>query len=208
MGFYERQVLPRINEKSLDRPDIAELRDRVWADLRGHVLEIGFGSGLNVGHYPPSVTRVLAVEPSEVARRHAKPRIRQSPIPVELVGRDAQQLSLPDASVDSGLVTWTLCGLPDPHTAARELFRVLAPGGAVAYLEHGLCPDPDVVRWQKRLNGWNHRVGGCWLDRDPRAILLEAGFVVDRDRSHYLEHAARFTGYVHEGLVRKPEEDG
>jgi ubiquinone/menaquinone biosynthesis C-methylase UbiE len=204
MGLYARQVLPRINEKSLDTPEIAALRRRVCAELSGDVVEVGFGSGLNVEHYPLSVRRVLAIEPSAVARRLAQRRLQQARVPVEFVGEDGQHLPLGQGTADSALLTWTLCGMPDPAAAAQELYRVLVPGGSVAYLEHGASPEPDVARWQRRLNGFNHLVGGCRLDRNPAAILAQAGFVADRSDNYYLEHAPHFAGYVYEGTVRKP----
>jgi SAM-dependent methyltransferase len=206
MGWYAEHVLPWVNEKGLDRPDIAALRDRACAQLSGDVLEVGFGSGLNVKHYPPAITRILAIEPSAGARRKAGPRIEHSRVPVEFAGEDGQRLPLADGTADSALVTWVLCAIPDPVATAREIYRVLAPGGVVSFLEHGLSPDPAVVRWQRRLNPVNLRLAGCRLDRNAADILGRAGFVTDRLDTYYLEHVPRSNGYVYEGTVRKPAE--
>lgn len=146
MGWYAEHVLPWVNEKGLDRPDIAALRDRACAKLSGDVLEVGFGSELSVEHYPPTITRILAVEPSPGARRKAGPRIERSRVPVEFVGEDGQRLPLADSTADSALVTWVLCAIPDPRSSGgsddRNAADILGRAGFVAdrldsyYLEH------------------------------------------------------------------------
>jgi SAM-dependent methyltransferase len=177
MGWYRDHVLPRLTERLMRAPDLNELRARVTAGLTGDVVEIGFGSGLNVRYYPPEVDRVWAVEPSLVARRIAAPRLAASPVPVDLVGLDGQRLPLDDASADGALSTWTLCTIPDAARALAELRRVLRPGARFRFVEHGLHPDPGVQRWQHRLEpvqkAW---AGGCHLTRSPQALVAAAGF--------------------------------
>jgi ubiquinone/menaquinone biosynthesis C-methylase UbiE len=149
--------------------------------LSGVVLELGFGSGPNVPLYPAGVERVLAVDPSPVAFRLARRHLASSPVPVEPVGRDGARLDLPDDSVDSVLTTFTLCTIPDVSAALAEARRVLRPGGRLFYLEHGLTPDPGVARSQARFEAVQKRLaGGCHLTRDIEALVVGAGFELER----------------------------
>ena len=154
---------------------------------RGRVLEIGFGSGLNVSAYPAPVTSVDAVEPSDLGWELSAERRSGSAVPVERVGLDGQRLAAADATYDAVLSTFTLCTIPDVETALAEVRRVLRPGGALHVLEHGLAPDPKVAAWQRRLNGLQGRVAGR-LPPDPRRARLveEAGFTVERLDQAYL----------------------
>src|SRR4051812_42172058 len=142
------------------------IRERVCAGLTGEVVEIGFGTGLNLPHVPAAVTRLLVVEPSGLGGDLAEKRIAASAVPVEVVGLDGQRVPLPDASADAVLCTWSLCTIPDPIAAVREVRRVLRPGGRLHFVEHGRAPDERVRQWQNRLNGMQRRLaGGCNLNR-------------------------------------------
>lgn len=153
--------------------------------MSGEVLELGFGSGANVGLYPEEVTRVFGVEPSQVAVSMAAGAIERSSVPVEVIGLDGQSVPMEDDSVDAVLTTWTLCTIPDLDAALSEVRRVLRPGGAMYYLEHGLSEDPKVARRQNRFNPIQKRIaGGCHLNRKIDQILIDAGFE--------LEHPAEF----------------
>lgn len=202
MGWYGDHVIPRLGASALDRPDVAVLRDGVCAALSGEVVEIGFGSGLNVGHYPAGV-RVYAVEPSRVARKLAGPRVAAAAAHISFEGDDAQRLPFGDGSLDGALVTFALCAIADPVTAAAELHRVLVPGGTVSYLEHGSSPHLDVQRWQRRLNGLNLTLSGCRLDRVAPDILIDAGLELTSSKEHYLAGVPRFSGYLYQGTARK-----
>lgn len=181
MGFYGDQILPRFVDKACGATGMAEWRAEVTEGLRGRVVEIGFGSGLNVEHYPAAVDVVLAVEPAQVARQLAARRIAASSVPVEHVGLDGQSVPLDDGSCDAALSTFTLCTVPDARRALSELRRVLRPGGSFHFLEHGLAEDPGVARWQRRIDPVQCRLfGGCHLDRDMAALIAEAGFTIDR----------------------------
>jgi SAM-dependent methyltransferase len=178
-GLYRERVLPHLINCCCGSEGFRSWRADTCAELHGRVVEIGFGSGLNVEHYPDGVAEVVAVEPSSVAVRLASDRIARSPVPVRLVGLDGQSLPLDDASCDTALCTFTLCTVPDPAAALAEVVRVLAPGGTLHFLEHGLAPDPGVVRWQRRIEPFQRRLAdGCHLTRDPLALASRVGFTV------------------------------
>ncbi len=186
MGVYEQRVLPHLVDKACGGADMERWRSRATRGLSGVVVEIGFGSGHNVAVYPPEVTRVYAVEPSETARRLSDPRIRAGTVTVEHVGLDGQSLPLGDASCDAALSTFTLCTIPDASRALAELRRVLRPGGVLHFLEHGSSPDPSVATWQRRFEPLQRRVaGGCHLTRDAVALVTDAGFEVVEVDSRY-----------------------
>jgi len=188
VGFYNEQVVPRLAGLMLGTSGFDKYRVSTTDGLSGRVVEIGFGSGLNLPHYPPEVRDVLAVEPSRVARQRAERRIREASVHVEHVGLDGQKLPLDDASCDAALCTFTLCTVPDPSRALAELLRVLKPAGTVHFLEHGLSPDPGVAKWQHRLEPLQRRLaGGCHLTRDPSSLVEQAGFVMQRNEQRYVQ---------------------
>ena len=176
VGFYADRVLPRITDVALRGKEFDKLRSEVCSGLSGEVLEVGFGSGRNVPHYPRSVQRVRAVDPATLGRQLAAKRLATSAVPVEFVGLDGEDLPLDDASVDHVLTTWTLCTIPNVDRALAEMRRVLRPGGKVHFVEHGHSPDPGVARWQDRLTPIQRRVfGGCHLNRPIDTLLERAG---------------------------------
>lgn len=179
MGFYEDRVLPRIITKTCGMPAMNPLRRRACEPLVGAVVEVGFGSGFNVGLYPPAVTRVAAVEPNDTGWRLGARRVEASAVPIERSGLDGQRLPFPDDSFDSALSTFTLCTIPNLPAALAELRRVVKPGGVFAFLEHGRAPDDAVRRWQHRLEPLQKRVGGgCHLTRDIPSLLTDSGWEI------------------------------
>lgn len=204
MSFYQDQILPRFINVAVGGREFARIRQRVAADLAGEVLEVGFGSGLNVPHYPPAVRRVQAVDPATVGRKLAARRVASSPVPVEYVGTDGQVLPLDSASVDHVLVTWTLCTIPDARRALREIHRVLRPGGELHFVEHGRSPAPDVARWQDRLTPLQRWMfGGCHLNRPIEALVADADLEVRRIDNYYMR-GPKALGYMFEGVASKP----
>nr|HNN38826.1 methyltransferase domain-containing protein [Microthrixaceae bacterium] len=178
MGLYDDRVLPRLVDLTCGSKGMERYRAKAIDGLAGEVVEIGFGTGLNVPLYPDAVTTVWAVEPSERSRELASDRVTARGVRVEHVGLDGQRLPLDDASCDAGLCTFTLCTVPDPMRALAELRRVIRPGGQLHVLEHGAAPDPGVARWQERIEPWQKRLaGGCHLTRDTTEMLRRAGFV-------------------------------
>jgi SAM-dependent methyltransferase len=202
MGWYQRNLQPRLLTRALDTPGARTIRARVCAGLAGEVLEIGYGSGLNQPHLPGGVRSVTAVEPSTVALRLSGGRRADSPVPVVVGGLDAQDLPFPDDRFDAALSTWTLCGMDDPVAALREVGRVLRPGGVLHFVEHGLAPDPGVARWQRRASGLNKRIAGCVLDRDVRAVFAQSGLDLVAFTSYYDAESPRPAGYFSEGCAR------
>ena len=179
VGFYDDRVVPHLVHLACGMSALTPLRERACAPLSGRMLEVGFGSGLNVGLYPDTVTEVAAVEPSDVGWRMAADRVAGSSVPIERSGLDGQKLPFDDESFDTALSTFTLCTIPDLRAALTEIRRVLRPGGTLGFLEHGLAPDEKVRRWQHRLEPIQKRlVGGCHLTRDVRAELTAAGFTL------------------------------
>ena len=210
MGFYGTAVLPRLVNATAGVSALDPLRRRVCAGLAGDVVEIGFGSGLNVPFYPAAVTRVAAVEPSDLSWRLAAGRVQAARVPVQRAGLDGQSLPFADGSYDAALSTWTLCTIPDVAAALAELRRVLKPGGAFHFLEHGLAPDEDVRRWQRRLEPLQKRLaGGCLLTRPVSGLLAAAGFTVTGLDVFYETGTSKVTGADSLGVaVAVPGADG
>jgi len=203
VGFYEDEILPRAVDVLLGGRQFARLRARVAAELEGEVLEVGFGSGRNVPHYPPALARVRAVDPATVGRKLAAKRVAASPVPIEYIGLDGEELPLEDESVDHVLTTWTLCTIPKVDRALAEVRRVLRSGGALHFLEHGRSPDPKVVRWQDRLTPIQRRIaGGCHLNRPVDRLVLDAGLEVTRLDNYYMR-GPKPLGYMFEGVATK-----
>ncbi len=203
--MWADHVVPRLTDVALGGEEVRRHRRRAAEGLRGVVLEIGFGSGLNVPVYPDEVEKVLAVDPSKVGRALATKRIGSSAVPVEYVGLDGQDIALPDQSVDSALSTFTLCTIPEPARALAEVRRVLRPGGRFHFLEHGLSPDPAVSRWQHRCNGMQQRLaGGCNLDRAIDRLVRDAGFEIEELQTGFLggPKISHPWGYLYEGSTR------
>ena len=193
MGLYGDRVLPRIVNVACGMKSTNELRNRVCEGLHGQVVEIGFGSGLNIPYYPESVDGVAAIEPADLGWKLAGKRLANSPVPVERSGLDGQLLPLADDSCDTALSTWTLCTIPDVIAALHEVHRVLTPGGTLHFVEHGLAPDDDVQRWQHRLEPLQKRVfGGCHLTRPILDLLTTAGFTVTDVDVFYEQGAPKF----------------
>ncbi len=195
MGLYGEQVLPRIINVACGLKGAAPLRRRVCEGLEGDVVEIGFGSGLNVPFYPEAVKRVAAVEPADVGWRLAEKRLRATPVPVERSGLNGESLPFADNSYDAALSTWTLCTIPDVATALSEVRRVLKPGGILHFVEHGLAPDERVRRWQHRLEPVQKKVfGGCHLTRPVVDLVTAAGFRITDLDEFYEEGAPKIMG--------------
>ena len=203
MSFYERQVLPRLIDALLSQSQFESRRAATAAGLSGTIVEIGFGSGRSVSHYPKEVERVFAVDPSSVGKKLAAGRVALSTAVIDYVGLDGQNLPLDDASVDHALSTWTLCTIPDAERALREIWRVLRPGGTLHFIEHGRSPHLDVARWQDRLTPLQQRVaGGCHLNRKIDEMITSTGFVI-MNLHHPAISGPKVFSYMYEGIAVK-----
>ncbi len=202
MGLYHDRIVPRLVHWAL-RSQFADLRAETVRGLSGEILEIGFGSGLNLPYYPPQVRRLLAVEPSDTAWKLAREAIEAAPFPVERLGETAESIPLPDASVDAAVSTWTLCTIPDAGRALREVRRVLRPGGIFRFLEHGRSDEPRVARWQDRLTPLQKRLaGGCHINRPIGRLLEGAGFAREEMETFYARRP-KSVFFFYQGTARK-----
>ncbi len=199
MGLYSESILPRLFAWGMGGEGLHEHRRAALAGCAGRVLELGFGAGHNLDFYPDGVTEVLAIEPASLNRRLAAVRVVRSAIPVRWVGRYGEALPVDAESVDAVVSTWTLCSIPDIATALAEVRRVLKPGAALHFVEHGAADEPRVLRQQERWNGLQRRVfGGCRLDRRFDALLGSAGFELLELEKAYMR-GPKFLSYLYRG---------
>ncbi len=188
MSFYEDRVLPRLINLACGVKPARKQREKIVPRASGDVLEIGFGSGLNLPYFDRGkVRRVWGLEPSPGMRRLAEEKVSRSDLDVEMIDLPGEKIPLEDDSVDTVLVTYTLCSIDDIRPALSGVRRVLKPGGRLLYCEHGKAPDAGVHRWQERLNpGWRRVAGGCNMNRDIPALIEGAGFTIEDDNRMYI----------------------
>ncbi len=204
-NLYEKHVLPRLVAYSCGNASLAPLRARTCTDLGGKVLELGFGSGTNVPHYPPAVTELVAVEPSDTAWRLSAGVRASSATRILRGSLDGQSLYEDGGRFDAALSTFTLCTVPDAGAALAEIRRVLKPGAALHFLEHGLAPDQKVARFQHRVEPLQKALaGGCHLTRSVEGMLRDAGFEITELETFYLPGAPRFESALSLGTAIRP----
>lgn len=204
MGFYARRVLPHIINLAMQNKDATRLRGQWVPQARGTVLEVGIGSGLNLPFYSSEVQTVFAVEPSLELQRIARERQTGTKIKVEFLPQSAEEmLPLSDESVDTIVMTWTLCSIPDAPRALAQMKRVLKADGRLLFIEHGRSPDAGVVVWQDRLTPvWKKIGGGCHLNRKIDELLAGAGFAIGELKTEYLPGPRPMT-YTYQGFAQR-----
>ena len=202
-GFYERRVFPWLNDRLTNDPKLIALRHEALQAARGRVLEIGFGSGPNLPHYPDAVTSVTAIEPNPGMRHRAAARLRDARVPVEMIDGVAEAVPFAERSFDTAVSILTLCSVTDPGRVLRELRRVLVDDGRLIVLEHGRAADAGVARWQDRLNGLQRVIAcGCNLNRPVVAVVRDAGFGTGALRAFFFEGVPRTHGWITVGTAR------
>ncbi|KKM92082.1 hypothetical protein LCGC14_1222060 [marine sediment metagenome] len=206
MSFYEERILPHIIDRACSMGQVMKLRSELVPLAKGRVLEVGMGSGINLAFYNPNtVEMVYGLEPSEGMRRKAQSNLKRSSMRVEWLGLPGEQIPLDDNSVDTVLLTFTLCTIPDWSTALQQMKRVLKPGGELLFLEHGEAPEENIRKWQHRITpGWKKLAGGCHLNRSIADLIRDAGFELTELENFYLPGAPKIAGYIYKGIAKKP----
>ena len=204
MGIYSQVIFPRLCDLLLGRPFVTRRRRELLAHATGDILEIGFGTGLNLPHYPAQVRKITTIDPNVGMHRRAQQRVRRSGIEVDQRVLRSEELPFGVGTFDCVVSTFTLCSIEDVAGALGEAYRVLRAGGTFLFLEHGISPQPDVRKWQRRLNWLQMRLaGGCHLDRDVRALVAAQPFASVEVDEFYLEKVPRTHGYLYRGIATK-----
>jgi|YNPMSStandDraft_1061717.scaffolds.fasta_scaffold20575_4 ubiquinone/menaquinone biosynthesis C-methylase UbiE len=202
MNLYRRIIFPQLLDLALSGERMERYRRQLLAHVQGAVLEIGFGTGLNLPCYPEHIRKITGVDPNPGMGSLARRRIASSPIAVDWQVADAQELPFPSQSFDSVVSTWTLCSIPNVAKALGEIRRVLRAGGKLFFLEHGLSEDPQVQRWQNCLNPIQKVIAdGCNLNRDMARLIQGAGFRFEQLERFYMPDQPRFIGYTYQGIA-------
>ncbi len=203
MGFYDKYILPHFLNCACGSKPVKYQREKVVPMAEGLVLEVGIGSGLNIPFYDAAkVDRILGLDPSEELNRMALKVAEQKGIPVDFILGGAEDMPLPDNHVDTVLVTFTMCTIPEVTAANKEMLRVLKPGGKMIFCEHGLAPDVKVSKWQSSLDPvWGKIAGGCHLNRDIPRLIKNAGFEIKTMEQMYLPSTPKFAGYNYWGTA-------
>lgn len=202
MSFYQRSVIPRLTHLAMRQKQLLPFRQQVIDVAEGRVLEIGIGSGLNFPFYGGAVTSVIGLEPSSELRSMARLRAEAAAVPITLLDASAETIPLDSGTIDTVVTTWTLCTIPNAARALGEMRRVLRPGGALLFVEHGRAPEPGVARWQDRLDPlWSRLAGGCHLNRKMDDLINGSGFRIEALENARIPGPRTHT-YLYQGHAR------
>lgn len=203
MGFYSQVIFPRMLDMAMSSPILADYRQQVLADVEGSVLEIGFGSGINLSYYPDHLAQLVTVDANAGINKLAQKRIAASSIQIDNRVLNGENLPMADHSFDCVVSTWTLCSIAHVEQALKEIHRVLKPGGRFYFVEHGLSDDPKVQVWQNRLNPLQNVIAdGCNLNRDIYQLIADQFNTVTLKR-FYMPKTPKFVGYLYQGVAVK-----
>lgn len=200
MGLYRRHIFPRLMDWVMSGREFQQLRAALLKDIRGEVLEIGFGTGLNLPHYPQNISRLSLIDPSDLLPQRVGRRIAEAPFPVQVTHMTAETLPYPDRHFDSVVSTWALCTIPDPVKALHEIRRVLKGDGTFFFLEHGRSDNARLATWQDRLNPIQNIIGcGCNLNRRIDQLIAQSGLHILRLDRFQMHHVPRIAGEMYCG---------
>lgn len=203
MGLYNEKILPYLIDFSMAGAALEQYRQDVLANVSGEVLEIGFGTGLNLPYYPDQVRQIVTVDPSPGVHRLAQKRIDASPITVDHRMLSGEALPMADCTFDSVVSTFTLCSIPNIEQALAEIYRVLKPGGRFFFVEHGLSDEPGIQKWQNRLNPLQKRIaGGCHINRDMGQLIRQQFDQVEVEAA-YAKQVPKVAGYFYKGVATR-----
>ena len=204
MGFYDKYILPTFLNCACGTKPMQYQRKKIVPFAKGEVLEIGIGSGLNLPFYDlDKINKIWGLDPSEELNSMAKKVARDIDIDVDLIIGGAEEIPLPENTIDTILLTYTLCTIPKVKDSIKEIERVLKPSGSMLFCEHGLAPDEKVAKWQQRLNPyWKKIAGGCNLNRDIPKIIQDSSFKITKLETMYLPSTPKFAGFNYWGEVK------
>ena len=205
MGLYNKYVLPKVLNCTCGSKPINYQRKKVVPLAKGLVLDVGIGSGLNIPFYDMTkIDKVIGLDPSEELNNLAVDVAEKNNVDVDFMLCGAEDIPLPDNHVDTVLITYTMCTIPEVIEANKEMLRVLKPDGRMIFCEHGLAPDPKIAKWQSRIDPiWGKIAGGCHLNRNIPELITSAGFEIENMEQMYLPSTPRFAGYNYWGSARK-----
>lgn len=204
MGFYSQKIMPRLLDWAMSGPTMSQYREQVLAEVEGAVLEIGFGTGLNLPHYPTHVQEITTVDPNPGMNAIAQKRIQASPITVNTQVLSGENLPMADNTFDSVVSTWTLCSIANVGQALDEIYRVLKPQGKFFFIEHGLSDEPNIQLWQNRLTPLQKVIAdGCHLNRQIQSLVEKHHFKILSLDKFYAENLPKVGGYFYKGIATK-----
>ena len=205
LSFYDKYILPKFLNCACGSKPINYQREKIVPLAEGKVLDVGIGSGLNIPYYNKSKIKYLyGLDPSIELLNLAKPLAKKNELEIEFLECGAEAIPLPNDSIDTVVITYTLCTIPDTQLSNQEIMRVLKPNGKLLFCEHGLAPDINIAKWQKRINPiWNKIAGGCNLNRDIPKLIRSSGFKILNMEEMYLPSTPKFAGYNYWGVAKK-----
>ena len=205
MGVYNKYILPKFLNCACGSKPINYQREKIVPLAEGVVLDIGIGSGLNIPYYNKSkIDYLYGLDPSDELLNLAKPLAQKNELEIEFLQCGAEAIPLPNNSVDTVVITYTLCTIPDTQLSTKEIIRVLKPSGKLLFCEHGIAPDINVAKWQKRINPiWSKIVGGCNLNRDIPKLIRSSGLKISKMEEMYIPSTPKFAGYNYWGVAKK-----